>query len=222
MQVISQHRFGAGMQRLKQAIDDGALGKLVMGNAEIFWYRAQAYYDSGGWRGTWALDGGGCLMNQGVHYVDLLRWAMGPVTSVTAKMGTLAHERIEVEDAAVAVIQFANGAIGSLIGTTDAFPGYTCRLEIVGTEGSVILEDGEIKAWNLQVRDGRGRRIRAQQGGEEGRSSHEWQGERPGRGGPGGDLLGRARLRGARPDRRHPGGPRGRAARRGGAQRRSN
>ncbi|MGI8856369.1 MAG: Gfo/Idh/MocA family protein, partial [Thermomicrobiales bacterium] len=150
LQVISQHRFGANMQRLKRAIDDGSLGTLVMGNAEIFWYRAQAYYDSGGWRGTWSLDGGGCLMNQGVHYVDLLRWAMGPVTSVTAKMGTLAHERIEVEDAAVAVIQFASGAIGSLIGTTDAFPGYTCRLEIVGTGGSVILEDGEIKAWNLK------------------------------------------------------------------------
>jgi predicted dehydrogenase len=93
-------------------------------------------------------------MNQGVHYVDLLRWAMGPVESVTAKMGTLAHARIEVEDAAVAVIQFANGAIGSLIGTTDAFPGYTCRLEIVGTEGSVILEDGEIKAWNLKAEVG--------------------------------------------------------------------
>lgn len=154
LQVISQHRFGAGMQRLKQAIDDGALGTLVMGNAEIFWYRAQAYYDSGGWRGTWALDGGGCLMNQGVHYVDLLRWAMGPVASVTAKMGTLAHERIEVEDAAVAVIQFENGAIGSLIGTTDAFPGYTCRLEIVGTGGSVILEDGEITAWNLKAEIG--------------------------------------------------------------------
>jgi len=154
LQVISQHRFGAGMQRLKKAIDDGALGTLVMGNAEIFWYRAQAYYDSGGWRGTWALDGGGCLMNQGVHYVDLLRWAMGPVTSVTAKVGTLAHERIEVEDAAVAVIQFENGAIGSLIGTTDAFPGYTCRLAIVGTEGSVILEDGEIKAWNLKAEVG--------------------------------------------------------------------
>ena len=150
LQVISQHRFSASMQRLKRAIDDGSLGTLVLGNAEIFWYRAQAYYDSGGWRGTWALDGGGCLMNQGVHYVDLLQWAMGPVASVSAKMGTLAHERIEVEDVAVAVIQFTNGAIGSLIATTDAFPGYTCRLEIVGTGGSVILEDGEIKAWNLK------------------------------------------------------------------------
>src|SRR3954471_1180043 len=89
-------------------------------------------------------------MNQGVDYVDQLRWLMGAVQSGSAKMGTLAHERIEVEDAAVAVIQFANGAIGSLIGTTDAFPGYTCRLEIVGTEGYVILEDGEIKAWNLK------------------------------------------------------------------------
>jgi UDP-N-acetyl-2-amino-2-deoxyglucuronate dehydrogenase len=154
LQVISQHRFGAGMQRLKQAIEAGALGKLILGTAEIFWYRAQAYYDSGGWRGTWALDGGGALMNQGVHYVDQLRWLMGPVASVTAKMGTLAHERIEVEDAAVAVIQFANGAIGSLLGTTDAFPGYTCQLKIVGTEGTVIIEDGEIKAWNLKAEQG--------------------------------------------------------------------
>jgi predicted dehydrogenase len=89
-----------------------------------------------------------------VHYVDLLRWAMGPVATVSAKAGTLAHERIEVEDAAVAVIQFANGAIGSLIGTTDAFPGYTCRLEIVGTEGSVIVEDGEVRAWNLKSEQG--------------------------------------------------------------------
>ncbi len=150
LQVISQHRFGAGMQRLKRAIEDGTLGTIVMGNAETFWYRSQAYYDSGGWRGTWKLDGGGALMNQGVHYVDLLRWAMGPVSTVNAKMGTLAHERIEVEDVAVAVLQFANGAVGTLMGTTDAFPGYTCKLEIVGTEGSVILEDGEIKAWNLK------------------------------------------------------------------------
>lgn len=154
LQVISQHRFGGAMQRIKQAIDAGQFGKLVMGNAQILWYRSQAYYDSGGWRGTWALDGGGALMNQGVHYVDLLRWAMGPITSVTAKTGTLAHDRIEVEDAAVAVIEFANGAIGSLIGTTDAYPGYTTRLEIVGTEGSAILEDGELKAWNLKAEGG--------------------------------------------------------------------
>lgn len=154
LQVISQHRFGAGMQRLKRAVDSGALGTLVMGNAETFWYRSQAYYDSGGWRGTWSLDGGGALMNQGVHYVDLLRWVMGPVASVTARAGTLAHARIEVEDTVVAVLQFANGAIGTLMATTAAYPGYTCMLEIVGTEGSVIIEDGAIKAWNLKAEGG--------------------------------------------------------------------
>lgn len=154
LQVISQHRFGAGMQRLKKAVESGALGTLVMGNAETFWYRSQAYYDSGGWRGTWALDGGGALMNQGVHYVDLLRWVMGPVAAVTARKGTLAHARIEVEDTVVAVVQFANGAIGTLMGTTAAYPGYTCKLEIVGTEGSVIIEDGAIRAWNLKAEGG--------------------------------------------------------------------
>ncbi len=154
LQVISQHRFGAGMQKVKQAIEAGLFGTLVMGNAEIVWYRSQAYYDSGGWRGTWALDGGGALMNQGVHYVDLLRWAMGPVVSVTAKAGRLAHERIEVEDAAVAVIQFANGAIGTLMGTTNAYPGYAARLWIVGTEGSALIEDGELKAFNLKSEGG--------------------------------------------------------------------
>jgi len=154
LQVISQHRFSNAMQQLKEAVDAGKFGRLVMGNASIFWYRAQSYYDSGGWRGTWELDGGGALMNQGVHWVDQLRWIMGPVKSVSAKMGMLAHERIEVEDAVVAVIEFENGAIGSIIGTTDAYPGYTTRLEIVGTEGSAIIEDGNIRAWNLKSEGG--------------------------------------------------------------------
>jgi len=154
LQVISQHRFSNAMQQLKEAVDAGKFGRLVMGNASIFWYRAQSYYDSGGWRGTWELDGGGALMNQGVHWVDQLRWIMGPVKSVSAKMGMLAHERIEVEDAVVAVVEFENGAIGSIIGTTDAYPGYTTRLEIVGTEGSAIIEDGNIRAWNLKSEGG--------------------------------------------------------------------
>lgn len=154
LQVISQHRFSNAMQTLKEAVEGGKLGRLVMGNTSIFWYRAQSYYDSGGWRGTWELDGGGALMNQGVHWVDQLRWIMGPVRTVTAKMGMLAHDRIEVEDAAVAVIEFENGAIGSIIGTTDAYPGYTTRLEVVGTEGSVIIEDGKIRAWNLKSEQG--------------------------------------------------------------------
>jgi len=89
-----------------------------------------------------------------VHWVDQLRWIMGPVKSVSAKMGMLAHERIEVEDAVVAVVEFENGAIGSIIGTTDAYPGYTTRLEIVGTEGSAIIEDGNIRAWNLKSEGG--------------------------------------------------------------------
>src|SRR2546423_1035175 len=96
--VISQRRHEPGMVRLRELVDQGRLGRLVEGDSVIKWYRTQDYYDSGDWRGTWALDGGGALMNQGVHYVDLLQWIMGPVERVFARCRTAAHQRIEVED----------------------------------------------------------------------------------------------------------------------------
>jgi predicted dehydrogenase len=140
--VMSQHRFDPGVIELKRLIDEGALGRLVLGEAHTKWHRTQAYYDRADWRGTWALDGGS-LLNQGVHYVDLLRWCLGPVAEVTAVCTTQAHD-VEVEDTALAVVRFASGAVGTISSTTAAFPGFPQRLEVTGTEGTVIIEDGQI------------------------------------------------------------------------------
>ena len=140
--VISQHRFDLGLVELKRLLDDGALGRLVLGEASTRWYRAQGYYDSAAWRGTHAMDGGS-LMNQGIHYVDLLRWCMGPPAKVTAVCATQAHQ-IEVEDTSLAIVRFASGAVGTILSSTAAWPGSPQRLEITGTEGTVTVEDGRI------------------------------------------------------------------------------
>ena len=149
--VISQHRFDPGVTQLKRLIDDGALGTLVLGEATTKWYRTQAYYDSAPWRGTWAMDGG-ALLNQGIHYVDLLRWCMGPPVEVTAVYATQAHQ-IEVEDTSLAIVKFASGAVGTITATTAAFPGFPQRLEITGTEGTVTVEDGQIVRTALLAAD---------------------------------------------------------------------
>ncbi len=145
---IFQNRFLSLTEKVKQAVDAGLLGRLTMGDTYIKWYRSQAYYDSGDWRATWDLDGGGCLMNQGVHYVDLLQWYMGPVESVYAVCDTLAHS-IEVEDVAAAVVRFQNGAIGVIEGTTAAAPGLDWRVELHGDQGSVVLKNGSIEQWRF-------------------------------------------------------------------------
>ena len=142
LSVISQHRFDPGLVELKRLLGDGALGRLVIAEAHTKWHRTQAYYDSAGWRGTWALDGGS-LMNQGIHYVDLLRWCMGPVTEVTAVCATQAHQ-MEAEDTALAMVRFGSGAVGTILSSTAAFPGFPQRLEVTGTDGTVTVEDGRI------------------------------------------------------------------------------
>lgn len=152
--VISQHRWDPGARALKELVDSGRLGTLVIGDAYVKSYRTQEYYDSGSWRGTWSMDGGGALMNQGVHYVDLLQWVMGPVRSVVALTRTLAHERIEVEDIAIALLTFASGAVGVLECSTAAYPGFSERLEVSGTGGSVIVEAGELKVRELKDEKG--------------------------------------------------------------------
>jgi predicted dehydrogenase len=134
---------------MKQAVESGRFGRLTLGDAYVKWYRTQQYYDSGAWRGTWALDGGGALMNQAIHTVDLLAWLMGPVVEVQAHTATLAHERIEVEDTAVATLRFANGALGIIEATTAAFPGYLKRIELHGSAGSAVLEEEDIKHWDF-------------------------------------------------------------------------
>jgi UDP-N-acetyl-2-amino-2-deoxyglucuronate dehydrogenase len=149
--VISQHRFDPAVMALKQAVAAERLGQLIFGGAHTKWYRSQEYYDSGDWRGTWALDGGGALINQSIHYVDLLQYIMGEVAEIHAYTATRAHQRIEVEDIAVAALKFRSGALGLLEGSTSAYPGFVARLDINGTQGSVIIENDQISAWRLRT-----------------------------------------------------------------------
>lgn len=139
--VISQHRFDPATKVVLDTIAAGGFGRIVSGIASIDWWRSQGYYDSGNWRGTWALDGGGALMNQGVHTVDLLVAALGTPVEVFAYTGTLAHTGIEVEDVAVGVVTFASGALGLLHATTAAYPGLSARLQIHGDQGSAIIDN---------------------------------------------------------------------------------
>jgi predicted dehydrogenase len=152
LSAIFQARFSEASQALKRAVDAGRFGRLTLAEAYVKWFRTQAYYDSGQWRGTWQLDGGGALMNQAIHTVDLLTWLMGPVAEVRAHTATLAHERIAVEDTAVATLQFANGALGVIEATTAAYPGYAKRIEVHGSEGSAALEDESLVTWDFAKR----------------------------------------------------------------------
>ena len=147
--TIMPSRFSPANLALKRAIDQGRFGKLTLGDTYVKWWRSQEYYDSGGWRGTWALDGGGAFMNQAIHNVDLLYWFMGDVAEVTGVTDTLAHERIEVEDVGVAAVRFQNGALGVLEATTSAYPGLLKKTEIHGTTGSVIVEQDSILLWDF-------------------------------------------------------------------------
>jgi predicted dehydrogenase len=149
LSTIFPSRFHESSQLLKAAIDKGRFGKLTMGDAYVKWFRTQEYYDSGAWRGTWALDGGGALMNQAVHSVDLLLWFMGPAVDVSAYTATLAHERIEVEDVAVANIKFSNGALGVIEASTATFPGELKRIEVSGNAGSVVLREEDLAVWKF-------------------------------------------------------------------------
>ena len=146
---VFQSRFADGPRRVRRAIDQGRFGRLVLGDAYIKWYRTQAYYDGGAWRGTRKLDGGGALINQGIHQIDLLLWFLGRVKSVQAQTALVAHEGLEVEDLACAMLQFENGAMGVIEGSTACWPGHPARIEVHGSEGSAILEDGEIRYWKF-------------------------------------------------------------------------
>lgn len=143
LSVISQHRFDAATQQVYKLVQEQALGRLVMGNALVPWWRSQAYYNSGAWRGTWEFDGGGVLMNQSIHSIDLLQWLMGPVKSLYAYTDTLVHT-METEDVGVAVLRFANGALGTIAATTGAYPGVTTRVEVFGDKGSASIENDQI------------------------------------------------------------------------------
>jgi len=146
--VFFPSRFTEGVRAARDAIKAGRLGRLVLCDAYVKWYRSQEYYDRGGWRGTWALDGGGALMNQGIHTVDLLQWLGGPIEHICAHTRTLAH-RMETEDTAVAIVDYRSGALGVIQAATSAWPGQPSRLEISGDRGTVALEEGIITQWKL-------------------------------------------------------------------------
>ena len=138
--VFFQERLSPEVAALKRAIDGGKIGDPLFASGSVRWYRPPEYYASSRWRGTWALDGGGALMNQGIHTVDLLLWLLGPVGRVNARTATRLHA-IEVEDTALALLEFENGAMGTIEATTAAYPGFPRRVEITGTRGSLMNED---------------------------------------------------------------------------------
>jgi len=148
--TIFPSRFADANVTLKAAVEAGRFGRLTLGEASNKWWRSQKYYDEGGWKGTQALDGGGALMNQAIHNVDLLLWMMGPAVTVCGLTATLAHERIEVEDTAVAAIRFASGALGVLIGTTSVYPGYPKQIAIHGDKGSAVIEEQDVLRWDFE------------------------------------------------------------------------
>ncbi len=148
--VALQSRHLDGPRLLKSTVEEGRLGKLILAGAHVKWFRTQEYYASTPWRGTLIFDGGGALINQAIHTVDLLRWIMGPVDSVLAFSGRLLHVGIEAEDTLVAALRFQNGALGIIEAATSAYPGFKRRLEITGTEGTVILDGDSLASWSLR------------------------------------------------------------------------
>lgn len=157
--TIFPSRFSDANIELKRAIDAGRFGRLTLADTTVKWWRPQSYYDSGGWRGTWKLDGGGALMNQAIHNVDLLQAMMGEVSEVAAFGGRLAHDRIEVEDAAVAALRFANGGLGTITATTAAFPGLLKTIAVHGDQGSVVIEQDHIVTWEFAKPSAQDKRV---------------------------------------------------------------
>jgi predicted dehydrogenase len=147
--TIFPSRFADANRALKTAVDAGRFGRLTLGETTCKWWRDQDYYDKGGWKGTKALDGGGALMNQAIHNVDLLQWLMGMPTHICGFTATLAHERIEVEDTAVACLRFANGALGVIEATTSVHPGLPKTIAIHGDRGTAVVEQEDVLRWEF-------------------------------------------------------------------------
>lgn len=147
--TIFPSRFGDANRALKAAVDAGRFGRVTLGETTCKWWRPQSYYDEGGWKGTQALDGGGAMMNQAIHNVDLLLWMMGSVTHVIGFKAMLAHERIEVEDTAVACVRFASGALGVIQATTSVWPGLPKTIAVHGDRGSVVIEQDDLIRWEF-------------------------------------------------------------------------
>ena len=140
-------RFTAGAAQAKAAMDAGRLGRVALADVAVKWYRPQSYYDTS-WRGRWVSDGGGALMNQAIHNIDLVQWLAGAVASVLGRTTTLAHD-METEDTASAVLTYASGALGVIQGATSCWPGDPARVELHGDRGTIVLEEGRIVVWKL-------------------------------------------------------------------------
>ncbi len=145
--VVFQARFAPGPAAAASALQAGRLGAPVLTEAQVAWHRTADYYASADWRGTWSMDGGGALMNQGIHAVDQLLWLMGEVVEVSARSTRRAHLAIEVEDTLVAHLAFASGALGTLAVSTACAPGWDRRVEVCGSDGSLRLLDDRLVAW---------------------------------------------------------------------------
>lgn len=147
--VVSQLRFAPAIARVKRALEVGLLGRLTRCDLCMKYYRPQSYYDSGSWRGTLAMDGGGALTNQGIHGVDLVRYLMGPAESIYALSGTLVRD-IEVEDTLTAAVTWRCGAQGVIEASVGDYPGFPRRIEINGEAGVIILEEDRIVKWEAE------------------------------------------------------------------------
>jgi UDP-N-acetyl-2-amino-2-deoxyglucuronate dehydrogenase len=152
--VVSQRRFQPAFAFLRQLVESGRIGRVTSGLSESPFWRSQDYYDGGDWRGTVELDGGGALMNQGIHGLDLLLWLLGEPVELTARWATLAHERIAVEDTLSATIVFESGAVGTMTATTAAYPGRSVRVTLSGTDGTAIVDDERLAFLQLRDADG--------------------------------------------------------------------
>ncbi len=146
--TIVQYRFVPASMKIKKALDVGVLGRIIAGEATIKWYRDEKYYNSSNWKGTKKLDGGGALINQSIHTIDLFTWFMGDVKSVASLVRTVRH-KIEVEDLAMALVEFKSGAIGTITGSTAMKPGFLERIEIYGEKGAIAMESGRIVRWKV-------------------------------------------------------------------------
>ena len=146
---VFQNRLGRGAAVLKSAIDAGRFGRLTLCSAYVKWWREHSYYTSSPWKGTLRLDGGGALMNQGIHAVDLLQWLAGMPEEVSAFSATLVHPGIEAEDTIVASLRFPNGALGSIEAATSAYPGSDLRIEISGERGTAVLINDKLVRWEF-------------------------------------------------------------------------
>lgn len=153
--VVQQNRFNPPIQKLKESIDKGRFGKLILGTIRVRWSRRQPYYDQKPWRGTWSYDGG-VFTNQASHHIDMLIWMMGPVESVVAKTSTMIAN-IEAEDTGVALIKFKNGGLGIIEATTATRPkDLEGSISILGEKGSVEVGGffmNELKIWQFEDQD---------------------------------------------------------------------